>query len=93
MVKDVNPGGNWMYFEIGVRDFAVARALDLVVYTGTHGVAQLEDVAGEMVDIFLYPPARLPVPRFYWKVLYDPVSDAGVAVVGVNNIHLKAFIR
>ena len=85
-----------MYFEIGVRDFAVARALDLVVYTGTHGVAQLEDVAGDLVDIFLYTaatPARLPVPRFYWKVLYDPVSDAGVAVVGVNNIHLKAFIR
>ena len=27
-------GGNWMYFEIGCRDFAVEKSLDLVVYTG-----------------------------------------------------------
>ena len=31
-------GKNWMYFETGVRDFAVARGLDLSLYTGTHGV-------------------------------------------------------
>ena len=31
-------GKNWMYFEMGLRDFAVARALDLSLYTGTHGV-------------------------------------------------------
>ena len=53
-----------MYFEIGVRDFAVARSLDLEVYTGTHEVCQLEDVDGNMVDIYLYAPARLPVPRY-----------------------------
>ena len=28
-------GGNWMWFEIGLRDFAVDRGLDLEVYTGT----------------------------------------------------------
>ena len=28
-------GGNWMYFENGCRDFAIARQLDIVVYTGT----------------------------------------------------------
>ena len=27
-----------MYFETGLRDFAVARSLDLSLYTGTHGV-------------------------------------------------------
>ena len=27
-------GGNWMFFENGVRDFVVERALDIVVYTG-----------------------------------------------------------
>ncbi len=53
-----------MYFEIGVRDFAVARSLDLVVYTGTHEVCQLEDIAGNMVDIYLYDQDRLPVPRY-----------------------------
>ena len=56
--------------------------------SGTHGVCQLEDVDGEMVDIFLYNGDRLPIPRFYWKILYDPLAGAGVAVVGVNNPHL-----
>ena len=27
-----------MYFETGLRDFAVERSLDLSLYTGTHGV-------------------------------------------------------
>ena len=31
-----------MYFENGLRDFVTERKIDLVVYTGTHGVCQLE---------------------------------------------------
>ena len=27
-------GGNWMYFETGVRDFVVERNIDAIVYTG-----------------------------------------------------------
>ena len=81
-------GGNWMYFENGVRDFVTDRKLDLVVYTGTHGVCELADIDGNMVDIYLYSPDKLPVPRYYWKILYDPISDAGIAVVGINNIHI-----
>jgi len=84
-------GGNWMYFENGLRDFVEERKMDLVVYTGTHGVCQLEDTDGNMVDIFLYLPDRLPVPKFYWKIVFDPVKNAGVAVIGVNNIHLKSL--
>ena len=30
--------------------------------------------------------------RFYWKIIHDPINAAGVAVVGVNNIHLKVNI-
>ena len=77
-----------MYFENGVRDFVTDRKLDLVVYTGTHGVCELADIDGNMVDIYLYSPDKLPVPRYYWKILYDPISDAGIAVVGINNIHI-----
>jgi len=84
-------GGNWMYFENGLRDFVTERKIDLVVYTGTHGVCQLEDTDGVMVDIFLYLPDRLPVPKFYWKIVFDPDQGAGVAVIGVNNIHLKSL--
>ena len=27
-------GDNWMWFEIGVRDFVMERAIDTIVYTG-----------------------------------------------------------
>ncbi len=84
-------GQNWFYVEDALRDLAVSRNLDLTVYTGTSGVAQLTDVNGRMVDIFLYGGNRLPVPRFYWKIAYDPVANAGVALVGVNNPHLAAI--
>ena len=30
--------------------------------------------------------------RFYWKIIHDPINAAGVAVVGVNNIHLKVSL-
>ena len=36
------------------------------------------------------PFSQLPVPRFYWRVLHDPVAGLGVAIVGVNNPHLEA---
>jgi len=84
-------GKNWMYFETGLRDFAVERSLDLSLYTGTHGVCQLEDVNGVMVDIHLYNGNMLPVPRFYWKIIIDPAAGSGVAIVGVNNPHLKSI--
>jgi len=82
---------NWMWFEIGTRDFATERFLDLQVYTGTHEVCQLEDVNGNLVNIFLYDGNKLPIPRFYWKILHDPMSNSGVAVVGVNNPHLESI--
>ena len=48
-----------------------------------------------MVDIHLNidtSEKRLAVPRFYWKIVYNPINNQGVAVIGVNNIHLKAII-
>jgi len=84
-------GGNWMYFENGCRDFVDQRGIDLVVYTGTHGVCELEDINGNMVEIFLYNGNELPVPRYYWKVMIDEEANAGVAVVGVNNPHLTSI--
>ena len=31
------------------------------------------------------------VPRFYWKIIIDPAAGSGVAIVGVNNPHLKSI--
>jgi DNA/RNA endonuclease G (NUC1) len=57
-------GGNWAYLENGVRTFVAAYGADLDVYTGTHGVLELDDVDGNKVEIWLYPEgAALPVPK------------------------------
>ena len=56
-------GGNWYYLEDGTRDFVEERKNDLVVYTGTSGVLELENTNGDPVEIWLNPDDnRLPVP-------------------------------
>jgi len=50
---------------------------------------ELEDVNGNMVSIYLHNGNQLPVPRFFWKIIYDPVGNKGVAAIGVNNPHVK----
>ena len=31
------------------------------------------------------------MPRFYWKIIIDPAAGSGVAIIGVNNPHLKTI--
>lgn len=82
-------GGNWKLLEERVRYFVGVRNVDLVVYTGTHGVMTLpHETSGEPTPIYLYNEndvQAIPVPKMYWKVLYDPYTRAGVAFVGLNN--------
>ncbi len=43
-----------MQIENAIREFVEDQGRDLMVYTGTNGVMQLDDVDGEKVDIHLY---------------------------------------
>ena len=57
-------GNNWFYLEDGVRLFQETYLQDIEVYTGTHGVCELDDVNGDKVEIILNPETgQLPVPR------------------------------
>jgi hypothetical protein len=82
-------GGNWEALESSVRAYADKKKLDLVVYTGTYGVATLPNVNGIETELYLYVDSNnnkaIPVPKFYWKAVYDPKSQAGVVFVGINN--------
>jgi DNA/RNA endonuclease G (NUC1) len=82
-------GGNWEALESSVRAYADRRKLDLVVYTGTYGVATLPDVNGIETELYLHVDRNnnkaLPVPKLFWKAVYDPKSKAGVVFVGINN--------
>ena len=89
--------GNWLSVESNVRSFASTRRLDLIVYTGTHGVSTLpHEVTNEDVELFLYvngTKRAAPVPQLFWKVVYEPVSEAGIVFIGVNNPYDDNFAR
>ena len=70
-------GRHWNQFEEASRNFAISRELDLVAYTGTSGVLELEHVNGDMVPIYLYNGQQLPVPTFYWRILHDTLNQKG----------------
>lgn len=85
-----NNGGNWNTLEMNVRDFVASNGIDVLVYTGTHGVTTLpHEVSGTPVELYLYVDQNnnngLPVPQYYWKVVYNPSTKEGVAFVTINN--------
>jgi len=88
-------GGNWEALESSVRAYADKKKLDLVVYTGTYGVATLPNVNGIETELYLYVDRNnnkaIPVPKFYWKAVYDPKRQVGVVFVGINNPHVSVL--
>ncbi|XP_017781048.1 PREDICTED: uncharacterized protein LOC108565885 [Nicrophorus vespilloides] len=86
-------GRNWNTLEMDVRDYAGSKDLDLVVYTGTHGISTLpHEETGEQTELFLYVDGKehgIPVPQLYWKVVHNPQTKAAVAFVGINNPYDK----
>ncbi|KAK9736699.1 DNA/RNA non-specific endonuclease [Popillia japonica] len=68
---------------------ASGRGWDLTVYTGVHGVSTLpHESDGHPVDLYLYVSGAargMPVPRLTWKVVHNPLTRAGVAIITVNN--------
>jgi len=86
-------GGNWKRLESSVTAYADKKKLDLVVYTGTYGVATLPNVNGTETELYLYVDRNnnkaIPVPKLFWKAVYDPKSQAGVVFVGINNPYVS----
>lgn len=81
--------GNWKALETAVRELAAGRRASYTIYTGTHGVLTLPDTKGKQKPIYLAKDANnndvLPAPKFYWKIVHDPVAGKATAVVGINN--------
>lgn len=82
--------GNWKTLEENMRDFASKQKLDLIVYTGTYGISTLpHEETGEETQLFLYvvngEATAIPVPKFFWKFVYDVKSKNGTVFIGTNN--------
>ncbi|KAF4527394.1 hypothetical protein B566_EDAN016137, partial [Ephemera danica] len=86
-------GANWNTLEINTRALADTYPNDLWVWTGTHGVTTLPDINGNDAELYIYyengVTPKLRVPEFFWRVVYDPVSQRGTAFVGMNNPHIS----
>lgn len=86
-------GANWNSLEMSVRTYADKNKLTLDVYTGTYGVATLPNVHGIETELYLYVDDNdnkaLPVPKLFWKAVYDPETQAGIVFVGINNPYIS----
>ncbi|KAJ8725073.1 hypothetical protein PYW07_016031 [Mythimna separata] len=78
--------GNWKRLEQNLRARIGVVGHNTVVYTGTFGVSQLRDQNNRLVDIYLVPERnQLPVPLYFYKVVYDASRRLGTAFVSINN--------
>lgn len=82
--------GNWKTLEENLRSFASKQKSDLVVYTGTYGISTLpHEETGEETELYLYVHSEkgvaIPVPKFFWKFVYDPKTKNGAVFIGTNN--------
>ncbi|XP_047121555.1 uncharacterized protein LOC124805134 [Schistocerca piceifrons] len=81
---------NWNTMENNVRSYAENRLVDLEIYTGTHGIATLPNANNVTTGLYLYAHHRryLPVPKIFWKIVYNAITNAAVVLLGVNNPHV-----
>ncbi|ETN61458.1 deoxyribonuclease I [Anopheles darlingi] len=90
-------GVNWERVESSIRDFAGSQNRELTVYSGTYGVQKLADGNGDYQEVMLdFDPTegrkRVPAPALYYKILHDERTNAGIAIIGVNNVHIPLDI-
>lgn len=89
--------GNWNTLEVDLRNRVHAAGYDTVMYTGTYGVMELLNSSGSTVDVHLYDDVNnnplIPVPLYFYKVVYEPSSKRGTAFVGINNPFYSSVSR
>lgn len=81
--------GNWLKIEDGVRRIVSQRKLFVEIITGTYGVMTMEDFNGNQQEIYLYEDDKmekhLPIPRYFYKILYDRQKSSGIVFISINN--------
>lgn len=74
-------GANWVRIEYLTRLQAKAMLAELEVITGVHGVLQLDGVS-----LKLMANGYVEVPEYLWKIVRDPSTGNGIALVTLNNV-------
>ncbi|XP_076252962.1 salivary endonuclease-like [Rhynchophorus ferrugineus] len=85
---------NWSKIESSTRDYAESRKVDLLQWTGTYGILAPKNSKNQPTPLHLYDQNRrkyLPVPKVFWKVVYEPSSKKGVAIIGLNDPYASSY--
>lgn len=82
---------NWKSVEYAVKRLSEITGKHLVIITGTHEILELKNSLNNMVPITL-ENGRLPVPKYIWKLVYDPVCSTGIVLVVLNNPFSTSYI-
>ena len=80
------------FFGIVLEKFIFSLRTTTTVTSGTYGSLDYPDIAGTEKDLWINWDSdggveRIPVPKYYWKVLYDQSSHSAVAFLGLNDIY------
>ncbi|CAG9765125.1 unnamed protein product [Ceutorhynchus assimilis] len=86
---------NWNQIEADVRNYAAASGVNLHVWTGVHGITTLpHEKTGLPTQLYLFvneTSKLIPVPEIFWKAVYNPKTERGVCLIGVNNPYQETF--
>jgi hypothetical protein len=81
--------GNWRHMGNSIRQYAGRNGKDLTVYTGTYGTLHVSHVNGTRVPFYLGTDrngrSALPVPKFFWKIVYDRLMRRGIVFILINS--------
>lgn len=82
---------NWEAVESSTKRYIADQDIHCEIYVGTFGIVSYPDINGNDVEFFLYydenGQGKIPVPKIFYRVVYDPESGRGVVLIGVNNYH------
>lgn len=86
--------GNWNTLEVDLRNHINHAQYNTIIYTGTYGVTTLKNDYGHDMNIYLYNDENnnpvIPVPLYFYKVVYETSLKRGIAFVGINNPYVTA---
>ncbi|XP_018564211.1 uncharacterized protein LOC108905712 [Anoplophora glabripennis] len=86
-------GGNWKSVEASIRKTAEWYNRTFRILTGTYRVLTLPDNKGNLKPIYLVSKDKFPVPREIWKIVYDPETQLGIAIIVINNPFMKKLLK
>ncbi|XP_061385080.1 uncharacterized protein LOC116776949 isoform X1 [Danaus plexippus] len=81
--------GDWAALEEALRRRVHSYGRPVTVYTGTFGVSTLGDTSSRQQQLYLSVDQNnngiLPVPLYYYKVVFDAANNTAAAFVSINS--------